>query len=340
MLLLDESLDLLLAPTLLARALLAKVVIPALSPACGAGRRHLPMTLVTPGRCAGRGLQSATGVVAVPADAAAALFVSWSAEPLELEFGASEEREYRPEGQRDDVGDESEHGLRLGSLHARGHHRRVPTRVGRDAQPKRDVARTRTRVWRSSGRVAGLQGGAAAGEYREPDFQGAWIPLTERTSGGLLGKLAGRVKESAGSVTGNEELAREGRLQRAQSEAELEANRRAQEARQRQDQAELERERTETELERERLQNEVAEQERGLRAERDREEAERRAQAEEQQAKAQAERERAVRESAAEAAAQRAESERLEAAKQEIRLEQEARRAEAEADAVDPEGDR
>ena len=46
-LLLDESLDLLLAPTLLALAPLAKVVIPALSPTCGTGRRHLPMTLVS-----------------------------------------------------------------------------------------------------------------------------------------------------------------------------------------------------------------------------------------------------------------------------------------------------
>ena len=44
-LLLDESLDLLLAPTLLALAPLAKVVVPALSPTCGTGGRHLPMTL-------------------------------------------------------------------------------------------------------------------------------------------------------------------------------------------------------------------------------------------------------------------------------------------------------
>ena len=34
------------------------------------------------------------------------------------------------------------------------------------------------------------------------------IVLTERTSGGVLGKLAGRVKETAGSFTGNRELAR------------------------------------------------------------------------------------------------------------------------------------
>ena len=46
-LLLDESLDLLLAPTLLALAPLANVVIPALSPTCGAVRRHLPMTLLS-----------------------------------------------------------------------------------------------------------------------------------------------------------------------------------------------------------------------------------------------------------------------------------------------------
>jgi hypothetical protein len=46
-LLLDESLDLLLAPTLLALAPLANVVVPALSPTCGTGGRHLPMTLVS-----------------------------------------------------------------------------------------------------------------------------------------------------------------------------------------------------------------------------------------------------------------------------------------------------
>ena len=47
-LLLDESLDLLLAPTLLALAPLAQVVIPAaLSPTCGTARRHLPMTLMS-----------------------------------------------------------------------------------------------------------------------------------------------------------------------------------------------------------------------------------------------------------------------------------------------------
>jgi hypothetical protein len=47
-LLLDESLDLLLAPTLLALAPPAQVVIPAAwSPTCGTARRHLPMTLMS-----------------------------------------------------------------------------------------------------------------------------------------------------------------------------------------------------------------------------------------------------------------------------------------------------
>jgi hypothetical protein len=37
------------------------------------------------------------------------LFVSGTTEPLELEFGASKERKYRAEGQRDDVQDEPDH---------------------------------------------------------------------------------------------------------------------------------------------------------------------------------------------------------------------------------------
>ena len=44
--------------------------------------------------------------------------------------------------------------------------------------------------------------------------------IPERTRGGLAGKLAGRMKQAAGSVLGNEDLAREGRLQQAQVEAE------------------------------------------------------------------------------------------------------------------------
>ncbi len=45
----------------------------------------------------------------------------------------------------------------------------------------------------------------------------------ERTVGGVAGKVVGKVKEMVGSATGQDELAREGRLQNAQSDAELDA---------------------------------------------------------------------------------------------------------------------
>ena len=45
----------------------------------------------------------------------------------------------------------------------------------------------------------------------------------EEVAGGALGKVAGRLKEAAGDLLGNEEVAREGRLQEAGADAELEA---------------------------------------------------------------------------------------------------------------------
>src|SRR5215210_8813876 len=93
---------------------------------------------------------------------------------------------------------------------------------------------------------------------------------TERTAGGLVGKLAGKAKAAAGSLTGNDDLAREGRLQEAQSEAQVDARREAAEAEQAEAEAELEAKKTENELERERLQAEVAEKDRAAAAERER----------------------------------------------------------------------
>ncbi len=63
---------------------------------------------------------------------------------------------------------------------------------------------------------------------------------SERTAGGLVGALAGKAKEAAGSLVGNDELAREGRLQQAQVEAESEASRQAADAQQRESEADLE----------------------------------------------------------------------------------------------------
>ena len=64
--------------------------------------------------------------------------------------------------------------------------------------------------------------------------------MPEETAGGLLGKVAGKAKEVAGSAVGNDELAREGRLQQAQSDAEIEARREEAEARQREHEADVE----------------------------------------------------------------------------------------------------
>jgi uncharacterized protein YjbJ (UPF0337 family) len=151
-----------------------------------------------------------------------------------------------------------------------------------------------------------------------------------------VGKLAGKAKEAAGSLVGDNDLAREGRLQQAQVDAETQAERYAGEAEQRADEAALAQAKTETELERERLETEVAAQEREDRIERDRQKAEGEAQAQAQRKQADAERQREVEESTAQSTAQAAENERLSTAKQEIRLEQQAREAEGKANAMDP----
>ena len=92
----------------------------------------------------------------------------------------------------------------------------------------------------------------------------------ERTAGGLVGRIAGKAKEAAGSLIGNGDLAREGRLQQAQVDAEADAPRSDAEAQQRDAEAKLQADKTETEIERQRLQNEVAAQEREQQIERDR----------------------------------------------------------------------
>ncbi len=80
----------------------------------------------------------------------------------------------------------------------------------------------------------------------------------EETAGGIAGKIAGKVKEMAGAATGDGDLAREGRLQQAQSETEAEAARDAAEAKQREAEAKLEADKAENEVERARLESEVA----------------------------------------------------------------------------------
>src|SRR5688572_15880094 len=91
----------------------------------------------------------------------------------------------------------------------------------------------------------------------------------EETAGGPLGKLAGKAKEAAGSVLGDEALAREGRLQQAQADADAQAAQAGAEAEQRQAEAEVDGAQVENELERERLRTELAAEDREAAIDRD-----------------------------------------------------------------------
>src|SRR3954470_3105378 len=93
---------------------------------------------------------------------------------------------------------------------------------------------------------------------------------TERTAGGALGKLAGKVKEVAGEFAGDRDLAREGRLQDAASDAELDARRKNLEARVQAENARVEEEHAAVEEERKRLRAEINEEEVEKRAEEER----------------------------------------------------------------------
>src|SRR5687767_15553440 len=111
---------------------------------------------------------------------------------------------------------------------------------------------------------------------------------SEQTTGGIVGKVAGKAKEAIGSATGDNDMAREGRLQQAQSDAEIEARREAAEAERAEAEAKLEQDRNETEIERDRLKAELTAEEREARAEADRVEAEQRAAADAARERAQA----------------------------------------------------
>lgn len=59
---------------------------------------------------------------------------------------------------------------------------------------------------------------------RKPDRSLEGVPKElsdqEPTAGGIVGALAGKAKQAAGSLVGNKDVAREGRLQQAQVDAE------------------------------------------------------------------------------------------------------------------------
>ena len=160
----------------------------------------------------------------------------------------------------------------------------------------------------------------------------------ETTRGGLVGKVAGKLKETAGEALDNDELAREGRLQQAQAEAEGEAEVSRREAEQKDNEADLEAERLETETKREQLQAEVNAQKQAEDADRERRQVERKANLEEAGEKQSAEQ----RVAAAEREADRREREALADRRREkgaaATLTQEARRAQASSRSDRPEG--
>ena len=160
---------------------------------------------------------------------------------------------------------------------------------------------------------------------------------SETTAGGPLGRLIGKAKEVAGKVIGQGDLAREGRLQQAQADAEARAQGRTAHAEQLQSEQQLEAAKQENELERQRLQTEIAATERDAALERERRQAEQAVTARAQREQLAVEQRRQMQEHAASATAQRAAAERTGEEQRAARLEQEAAIADAKADVLDPE---
>jgi uncharacterized protein YjbJ (UPF0337 family) len=80
----------------------------------------------------------------------------------------------------------------------------------------------------------------------------------QRRESGVVEKIAGKVKEKAGAVIGNEELEREGRLEQQRVDAEKEAARREERAEQAAAEADVEAEKRDIAVERRELAAEVA----------------------------------------------------------------------------------
>jgi uncharacterized protein YjbJ (UPF0337 family) len=159
---------------------------------------------------------------------------------------------------------------------------------------------------------------------------------SERTAGGVVGKVVGKAKEALGGAIENEDLAREGRLQQAQSEAELEARREAEKARAHEDQAIIRERQTEIAGQRDQLRNEVAANQREAEIDRDRRQAEHRAAIDAERERAATYAEQARDRGAAEQIVKAAENGRVATTQEANCLEREAAAAERRADDLDP----
>jgi uncharacterized protein YjbJ (UPF0337 family) len=169
------------------------------------------------------------------------------------------------------------------------------------------------------------------------DFTVTRQPENGRTAGGYLGKAVGKIKEAAGTLTDNDALTREGRLQQAQGQAGVEAARAGRAADVKQQEAETRRDAVETDAERARLENEVGSELSKRRAEEDRRETERSAADHAAQEQRTAQRRRDVEQTRAEQTVEHAEQSQVGATEQAQALERAARQAEQRADTIDPE---
>jgi uncharacterized protein YjbJ (UPF0337 family) len=162
---------------------------------------------------------------------------------------------------------------------------------------------------------------------------------SERTAGGLVGRVVGKAKEALGGAIENEDLAREGRLQQAQSEAELEARReaeKAEKARAHEEQAITRERQTEIAGQRDQLRNHVAANQREAEIDRDRRQSEDRAAIDAERERDAADAEQARDHGITEQTVKAAENGRVAAAQQANRLEREAAAAERRAENLDP----
>lgn len=160
---------------------------------------------------------------------------------------------------------------------------------------------------------------------------------TEKTAGGLLGQIVGKAKAAVGSLVGNEDLQREGNLQNAHAEAEVLAERERQEAEQRKQEATVAEQRAEAAAERDRLRAELEAEERREKIEEAAARTEASLAADAARKKATADAREATQEAAADAAERAAMQRRAADNAAARKLEEEARRAELEADTIAPE---
>jgi uncharacterized protein YjbJ (UPF0337 family) len=159
---------------------------------------------------------------------------------------------------------------------------------------------------------------------------------SERTAGGMVGRVVGKAKEAAGGAIENQDLAREGRLQQAQSEAELEARREAEKARAHEDQAIIRERQTEIAGQRDQLRNQVAADQREAEIDQDRRQAEHRAAIDAERERNAADAEQARDHGAIEQTVKAAENGRVAATQEANRLEREAAAADRRAENLDP----